>query len=247
MDSSRQQLEKNGFLVLDSVFLSEEIDRIIAAISNADVGNPNFRKSKDLFAIRRFTQEIFGIKELIFTDSFKSVIRNFIGENFFLVKSIYFDKPPASNWFVACHQDLTISVDKKTDITGYGPWTVKQGQFAVQPPLNILESIYTLRIHLDDTDENNGALRIIPGSHLHGIRRVETMDREKETEIICPVPKGGVMIMRPLLFHSSGRTTTNNQRRVIHLEFSNSELTPELSWSEKETIYMRNRKQMVKK
>jgi hypothetical protein len=38
---------------------------------------------------------------------------------------------------VAYHQDLTVSVDKKVEIEGFGPWTVKQNQFAVQPPLPI--------------------------------------------------------------------------------------------------------------
>ncbi len=62
---------------------------------------------------------------------------------------------------VAWHQDLTISVNKKLDLPGYGPWTIKQDQYAVQPPLEILENIFTIRIHLDDTDEKNGALRVI--------------------------------------------------------------------------------------
>jgi ectoine hydroxylase-related dioxygenase (phytanoyl-CoA dioxygenase family) len=82
-----------------------------------------------------------------------------------VVKSIYFDKPETSNWYVAYHQDLTISVDKKLELPDFGPWTTKQNQFAVQPPLNILENIYTIRIHLDDTDENNGALKVVPKSH----------------------------------------------------------------------------------
>lgn len=100
------------------------------------------------------------------------------------------------------HQDLTISVDKKADIANYGPWIVKQNQFAVQPPLDILKSTFTIRIHLDNTDENNGALKVVPKSHLKGIYRAETIDWTKESEVICSVPKGGIMLMRPLLLHS---------------------------------------------
>ena len=90
------------------------------------------------------------------------------------MKSIYFDKPAGSNWFVSYHQDLTISVNAKIDLGGFGPWTVKQDQYAVQPPLQILENNFTIRIHLDDTDENNGALKVIPGSHLKGVCRQNT-------------------------------------------------------------------------
>lgn len=136
-----------------------------------------------------------------------------------------------SNWFVAYHQDLTISVDKKVETENFGPWTVKQNQFAVQPPLEILKSNFTIRIHLDDTDEQNGALKVIPKSH-NAIYRPETIDWEKESEVVCNVNKGGIMIMKPLLLHSSGRTTNNKKRRVIHIEFGNQNLPQNLNWSE---------------
>jgi ectoine hydroxylase-related dioxygenase (phytanoyl-CoA dioxygenase family) len=48
--------------------------------------------------------------------------------------------------------------------------------------LDILENIYTIRIHLDDTDENNGALKVVPKSHAKGIYRPETIDWTVETE-----------------------------------------------------------------
>lgn len=73
-------------------------------------------------------------------------------------------------------------------------------------------------------------------SHLKGIYRPETIDWTKEQETICAVPKGGIMLMRPLLLHSSSRTTNNCQRRVIHLELSNVELEAEINWAEKAII-----------
>jgi len=160
----------------------------------------------------------------------------FLGKIFFIVKSIYFDKPEQSNWFIAYHQDLTISVNKQVELEGFGPWTVKQKQFAVQPPLHILKNIFTIRIHLDDTNENNGALKVIPKSHLKGVYRPETIDWDNESETICSVKKGGIMIMSQLLLHASGRTTGNNRRRVIHIEFSNLTLFESLQWSEKEEL-----------
>jgi ectoine hydroxylase-related dioxygenase (phytanoyl-CoA dioxygenase family) len=149
------------------------------------------------------------------------------------VKSIYFDKPETSNWYVSYHQDLTISLDKKVQIRNYGPWTSKSNQFAVQPPIEILENIFTIRIHLDYTNEQNGALKIIPKSHLKQVYRPETINWEEEKEVSCNVNKGGVMLMKPLLFHSSSRTTNQQRRRVIHLEFSNMELNEEIYWNER--------------
>ena len=103
----------------------------------------------------------------------------------------------------------------------------------MQPPLPVLENVVTIRIHLDDTDENNGALKVIPGSHANGIYRPETIDWSREKDLSCNVSKGGIMLMKPLLLHSSGRTTNNKRRRVIHIELSSLELPPEISWAER--------------
>lgn len=227
------QLEQDGFTIIEGIYSATEVEQIISIINEVDKSKSTFRKSTDLFAIRQFLKEIPDSIPIVFNDNLKTIITQLFGSDYFLVKSIYFDKPEQSNWFVAYHQDLTVSVDKKTNLENYGPWTVKQNQFAVQPPLKVLENIFTIRIHLDDTDGNNGALKIVPKSHLKGIYRPETIDWSKETETVCNVKSGGVMVMRPLLLHSSNRTTNNNKRRVIHLEFSNIELPSEIKWAER--------------
>lgn len=229
-----KNIELNGFTILRDIYNQGEIDSIVNTIHKADQSNSTFRKTDDLFAIRQFLKEIPEIKQLIFNDTVKSVIRKLFGEQYFVVKSIYFDKPEKSNWFVAWHQDLTISVDRKVDLPGYGSWTTKLNQFAVQPPVDILQDNFTIRIHLDDTDEHNGALKIIPGSH-RDIIRIENLDRQEASETSCNMPAGGFMIMRPLLMHASNRTTSNKQRRVIHIEFSRQELPTEINWAERES------------
>ncbi len=226
-------IAENGFTVIHSVFSDEEIESMCEIIQRIDTSKETFRKSDDLFAIRQFLKEIPEIKGLVFNDAVTRIIKGIFGEKYVAVKSIYFDKPETSNWYVAYHQDLTISVDKKLELENFGPWTTKQNQFAVQPPLDILENIYTIRIHLDDSDEHNGALKVVPGSHAKGIYRPETIDWTIETEEICSVEKGGIMIMKPLLLHGSNRTINGNRRRVIHIEFSDRELPEELNWSEK--------------
>lgn len=230
---SKTEVLEKGFTVINDIFSDQEIENIAALIQNIDSSNDTFRRSQDLFAIRQFLKEIPEVTNFIFNDRIKTIIKEIFGEKYFSVKSIYFDKPEKSNWYVAYHQDLTISVDRKIDVPNFGPWTTKQNQFAVQPPLNILENVYTIRIHLDDTDEDNGALKIVPKSHAKGIYRPETIDWKVESEEICKVEKGGVMIMKPLLLHGSNRTTNGKKRRVIHIEFSDMELPQELQWSER--------------
>ena len=234
-DTERHKIEiaENGFTTIDNIYSDQEIEQILLAINQADNNKETFRKSADLFAIRQFFKEIPTTSGLVFNDNLKDVVREFFGDNYFVVKSIYFDKPETSNWYVSYHQDLTISVDKKIEIESFGPWTTKQNQFAVQPPIEIMENIYTIRIHFDDTDVNNGALRVISKSHLKKIYRPETIDWTIETETTCNVKKGGMMIMKPLILHSSSRTTNNKKRRVLHIEFSNQELPKEIKWAER--------------
>lgn len=223
----------NGFAIIDNIYSTEEVDKILQQIDQANSDKETFRKSADLFAIRQFLKEVPVAVDTIFNDNLKTVLTQLLGDKYFVVKSIYFDKPQTSNWYVSYHQDLTISVDKKLSLSGFDFWTVKQNQFAVQPPLEILQNVVTVRIHLDDTDENNGALKVIPKSHVKGIYRPETIDWTIENEVSCNVSNGGIMLMKPLLLHSSGRTTNNRQRRVIHIEFSNQELPTELNWAER--------------
>lgn len=235
MQNRMSAFDECGFSVINDIYSPEEIAVIGGAIEQVDTAKPTFRKSKELFAIRQFLREIPKVFPLIFNAKLRSLIDE-ISSDAFVVKSIYFDKPAQSNWFVAWHQDLTISVKERKDTPGFGPWTIKQNQFAVQPPLPILENIFTVRIHLDETDSSNGALRVVPGSHRKGILLPHQLDWEKEESVTCDVAAGGVMLMKPLLLHSSARSNGNHRRRVIHIEFSNVELPDGLSWAELEML-----------
>jgi len=84
------------------------------------------------------------------------------------VKATLFDKTVAANWKVPWHQDLTIAVRRRLETTGFGPWSMKDGVPHVQPPVSVLEALVALRLHLDDTPEENGALRVVVASHRLG-------------------------------------------------------------------------------
>lgn len=234
---AKNKLLNNGFAIIDAIYSTNEINEIGTVISKLDTSNPIFRKSEHLFAIRQFIKEVPEIKNILFNSQFKEVINTIGGEDYFVVKSIYFDKPKKSNWFVSYHQDLTISVNEKKNLNDFINWTKKHNQYAVQPNKEILENIFTVRIHLDDTTAGNGALKVINKSHLKSINRIENTDFKLEEEVICEVNSGGIMIMKPLLFHASSKTTNNKNRRVIHIEFSNKKLSENIAWSEYSTVF----------
>lgn len=226
------ELKKKGYSILSDFYSDDEINQISASIENAKHKGNSFLKTKDLFAIRQLIKNVPELSGLLFNKKLLALLNSFSESEYFLTKAIYFDKPSESNWFVAYHQDLSISVNQKAALENYTNWTFKKGQYGVQPPIEILEDTITIRIHLDDTNKDNGALRVIPKSHLNGIVRVQSKKWNTENEFICEVPKGGIMLMTPLTLHASNRTTNGKKRSVIHLEFNKHQLTKPLTWLE---------------
>ena len=229
---NKLQLNENGYSILNDLYSDNEISKILACIENAEQNEKSFMKTKDLFAIRQLIKNIPELSSLLLNQKLAELLSELSESEYFLTKAIYFDKPSESNWFVAYHQDLSISVDKKAKLHNYSNWTFKKGQYGVQPPIEILEDTITIRIHLDKTDKNNGALKVIPKSHSNGIIRNDSKDWNIENEFVCEVEKGGVMLMKPLTLHASNRTTNGKKRRVIHLEFNKHYLAEPLTWLE---------------
>lgn len=202
--------------MLPNIYSKQEIDRILTCI---DSGYSSSNSNSGVFAIRELLIKIPRLTELLFNVKLKSLIQSFKSDNsFFITKAIYFDKPKDSNWFVANHQDLSINVSQKIDSDGFINWTKKHSQIGVQAPEKYLKDLITLRIHLDDTDESNGALYVLPKSHNSGVVRVDSL-KLIDSKIPCEVKSGGVMLMKPLTFHSSKKSHGEYRRRVIHLEF----------------------------
>lgn len=150
-----------------------------------------------------------------------------------LVRAIVFDKSPENNWLVAWHQDKTVSVSSKFEADGWGPWSVKDGVYHVQPPLDVLEKMVTFRIHLDESNLQNGCLKVIPGSHSLGILpqdKIHVVATTKPaTFIIAPVLSA--LVMRPNLLHASSKGANPSRRRVLHLEYSSYELVNGIRWA----------------
>jgi len=156
--------------------------------------------------------------------------RSILGEGARLVRAILFDKIPGANWTVPWHQDLTIAVAERHDVEGFGPWSVKEGVVHVQPPVAVLEEMATFRIHLDECGQDNGPVRVIPGSHRHGRIAESDLSRYLTDETPCVGGVGSVLVMRPLILHASSPAKSPSHRRVLHMEFAGGDLPKPLHW-----------------
>jgi ectoine hydroxylase-related dioxygenase (phytanoyl-CoA dioxygenase family) len=112
---------------------------------------------------------------------------------------------------------------------------MKEGVPHVQPPAILLEQMLTVRLHLDDANESNGALEVVVGSHRFGKIAPAQIPalREQSGEVVCSARSGDALLMRPLLLHASSRSTAQNKhRRVIHIEYAGFALPEGMAWAE---------------
>jgi hypothetical protein len=229
--SIREDVEKNGFATFRAVASPTEIAELLAAIGRMNE-HPGLRKKTGVFAVRNLLEECSEVRKFACSQAVHRLIEPVLGTVFSPVRGILFDRVPAANWKVPWHQDVTIAVQNKVEADGFGPWSVKADVLHVQPPDSVLEKMVSLRLHLDPCGENNGALRVIPGSHRRGRIAEELIPtiREASFEHVCAVDAGDALLMRPLLLHASSASRVPNHRRVVHLDFAAFQLPKGMGW-----------------
>jgi ectoine hydroxylase-related dioxygenase (phytanoyl-CoA dioxygenase family) len=226
------RIERDGFAVVENVIDEEAVEQILTGFKNLKTGLAFNQRAGKAFGIRNLLNALPQARAVANSAQLRALVEPVLGHEVRVVRGIYFDKHRDANWKVAWHQDLTIAVRQKIEVEGYGPWSVKAGILHVQPPVAVMENMLTLRLHLDDTDESSGALRVLPGSHRYGRIDVQEIQRQKEQQgaTICSVHRGGVMLMRPLLLHASSASTNPGHRRVLHFEYSSADLPRGMEW-----------------
>ena len=87
-----------------------------------------------------------------------------------------------------------------------------------------------IRVHLDPCKDDDGPLRVVPGSHLRGLIGPEEAVRARAAEVACLTEQGDALVMRPLLLHASSKATGTSLRRVLHFRFGPPVLPYGLRW-----------------
>ncbi|MBW4570471.1 MAG: phytanoyl-CoA dioxygenase family protein [Tolypothrix carrinoi HA7290-LM1] len=216
---------ENGYTIKRQLLSLEEVEYLRNEISN----NIEFESSH---GSRHLQFKIPAIYDLAYSTNIQDSLTKYFDNSPKLVRAIYFNKTCNTNWSVSWHQDKTIAVKEKVQIAGFEPWSIKEGVVHVQPPIEVMQNIVTLRLHLDAADKTNGALRVIPKSHQLGLLSPSQIEqiKHKQNSVFCYVEAGDAVIMSPLILHSSLKAINPSQRRVIHLEYSSFKLPEGLSW-----------------
>jgi hypothetical protein len=214
-------LEK-GYAIVPGVIGSDDIENVSQSVNGALCETAGTRRLIEKLWCRDLAHRLTRDPRL----------RELLPDDPKTVQCTLFIKSIEKNWLVSLHQDLSIPVAQRIDSFRLSGWSEKEGQLFVQPPVSFLERMLAIRVHLDDCDERNGALRVVPGSHRLG--RLDSgaalRARDHQGEVHVSVPRGGAMLMRPLLLHASSKTSLDSPRRVLHFVFGPANLPEGLQW-----------------
>lgn len=216
-----EALRRDGYAVVPGVLTETEIDDLIARLDVERGRGGNRMVDQDPI-----------VRNLAWSGPAMALAREALGENARPVRILFFDKKPDANWSVPYHQDLTIAVRERVDVDGYRPWTIKAGIPHVQAPVELLQRMVAVRLHLDPCGEANGPLRVIPGTHTAGKLDHATLEARisAEQEVTLTADRGASILMKPLLLHASSPAREPSHRRVLHIEYSAADLAVPLAW-----------------
>ena len=217
---------ENGFAFFDRFYSEGFTGSLLDALEESGALSYDTAFDANLY------RSVPAIAELCTSEPLIELVKDATGLDAKPVKAFILDKTSASNWGLDWHQDLKITVKEKVEAEGYHNWTTEAGVTHVVPPVNVLQNMTALRIHLDDCNEQNGAMWVLPGTHRQGI--IDAQDVPAilhETKIYtCNAAKGSVMLMSQLLLHKSPYSLSEMPRRVLHIEYSAEALAEELEW-----------------
>ncbi len=229
MTNWRAQLDADGFALIEGVLNPDEISLALAewaAVCQLNAGDTAILANDGpAYGARNLLQLWPHVMELARRPRLCTPLREVLGSAVGVVRALFFDKPPGHSWALPWHKDYNIAVHEHRCGDIFTKPTTKAGVPHVLASPELLHTMMTARIHLDDVTADNGPLRVIPGSHRH----FETSNDEQREPVAVCCRAGDVLLLRPLLTHASGHSkrAANLHRRIVHLECATSPDLPD--------------------
>jgi Phytanoyl-CoA dioxygenase (PhyH) len=198
---------RDGFTILPPLLTSEACDAVIAAVEAAPLTGAGSRKLLSLDAVASLGRLLANCPS----------IAALLPLGAQAVQCTLFSKSDGSTWSVTPHQDLSMPAHERHDVAGWSGWSRKEGVWFVQPPVAVLEQMVAVRLQLDDNAADTGPLEVVPGTHVLGRLPGDAIRTAAAAgKVPCVVERGGVVVLRPLLIHSSAKGRSAGSRRVLH-------------------------------
>lgn len=153
-EEQRSFFRRNGYLLgLPPIYSPEEMQRMNAELPALLSLLQAGETAKD---IREWHESSTYLYEIVMNPKIHNIVEGILGPNFYCWGSSFFIKEPFSQSTVGWHQD------------------------AYYWPMQPYNSV-TVWLAFDDVDEENGAMKVVPGSHLHGVMKHR---RSRETDSV---------------------------------------------------------------
>lgn len=208
----RTTFKQDGFVAIPG-FLNEaevsELERELTRFIQRKVPNLSneitFYDDRDDPASLKQIQKLFEYDEyfhrMMFDSRCERLAEQLLGESVRGANLQYFNKPPGTNLATPPHQD------------GF--------YFMLEP-----NEAVTMWLAVDATDEENGCVRYIPGSHLAGLRRhqstgtlgfsqglAEFTSNDVQNEVAISASPGTLLVHHALTIHRADANRSNSRQR----------------------------------
>lgn len=221
MTLSQEQIDafhKNGYLKYGKILENDEIDLLreqydLEFDKARDDATCRNLAGDDLGAVEDAPQRMLQVmqmcernihfRQLLYNERILDIVEDLIGPNIQLLHDQALFKPARDGGAVTWHQD-----------NGY--WKCRPA------------SLVSCWLTFDDVDKKNGAMQVIPGSHLTPVWHekseqagalLEISDVDESTAVALDLPAGGCMFHHCQTLHYTAPNTTDRQRRALAMHF----------------------------
>lgn len=180
--------QNNSYLMgLPSIYTQEEMRQLNAELPNLLALLQPGETAKD---IREWHETSLYLYEICMNPKIHDLVEGILGPNFYLWASSFFIKEPFSKSTVGWHQD------------------------AYYWPMKPHHSV-TVWLAFDDVDEENGGMKIIPGSHLGGLLQHKRQD-QTDSIITLELETGTFREADAVQFKLKAGEVTLHDDRAVH-------------------------------
>jgi len=215
-EEQKEFYKQNGYLLgLPRIYSEAEMQRINAELPKLLALLEPGETAKD---IREWHETSTYLYEMVMNPRIHDLVEGVLGPNFYCWASSFFIKEPFTSATVGWHQDAY-----------YWP---------ISPNHTV-----TVWLAFDDVDEENGGMKVVPGSHLHGVLQhkrstettsiltlqLETGTFSEADAIQFRLKAGEVSLHDDRCVHSSPANPSARRRAGLTLRYSGTEVKNDMS------------------
>lgn len=187
------QLDEQGFVLLERFLDSAKLDELRARVdelfeAEGENAGSEFKQEEQTRRLANLVDKGEIFRQSIAVPEVIELVAHVLGPEFKLSSLNVRPANPHSTWIQPLHADMAAIADDR------GYW--------------VCNTVWML----DAFTENNGALRVVPGSHRWG----RLPDGSRTGELLVTAPAGTVVVMNAHLWHGGTANRTGQHRRAMH-------------------------------